>query len=995
MFSHYSLRIRTLWFLLFAAGLMFVGIPNQAATIAQWSINQAEGDTLFDLSNNHNNLIISGAEWSNGELVFDGIDDYASSISIGELNIESSKLTLEIICKTTSSNSGGHKRILGKGDQSGALGGFSIGFNTNNITPGALCFQSGGVENTVLYGSNEIDDGEWHHIAGVISEDSMYLYIDYLLDSAIALSTPDFFSNGIFGIGGADNNNTGTIWDYFWSGSIEAVRISDTDLRVDNFLPLVSPAYEWIVYAEPILTPGPIGDWDDTLVRRTCIIEIPTGYRMYYTGAHPGVNSIGMAESGDGIHWLKYNDPATPNSPYAQSDPIIEDSSESPFVLFDNTDPIYPFKMWYLHGYYEVYHLQSVDGIHWEQGDWTNPLSLESPSGWDNNAILGISIIQEDGLYKLWYSANPSPGANHCIGYASSVDGINWETPSLGLIEFEGDTDNNIVLQGSTSSWDNRMVTAPHVLKNGNPGYRMWYTGRRQDPAPSEDSFGIAAATSLDGIIWQRVDLDAPILAQGNTSWDFQNIDFARVVPDGDLLYFSASMNGVEQIGVACAHPILESDDSILMGSTSSITASIISVPIEVSLDLNRTNRAAELNFSGFQAGLDFLGIDTTGTLIGGLDWTWAENECDGFLQTAFAGTDGITGEGVFCYLEFLVTGDVCSTIPVNCDYAMFGTTEVTDITNGSVYIEPLPFYGDVDLDGEVHAQDAADILLYVIDSLDLDCQAWVNADVDLSDTVDAMDASYILQFVVDSIDSLPIASDQPDFLARGELVFPDVVQADFGQPVEIPIILHNGENILAQDAIITFEPAVLKPSENNFIQFSNVSGFNPMYRVEGNTIKMATASGTSNTVDGLFATLKFDIISEDTTTTVITFEYFGLNSNLEIEPISVIVDIITSTAEESLIPGQYALHHNYPNPFNPMTTIRYGLPETAEVSLVIFDMKGREVNRLVQTRQAAGWHALQWNGTNAQGRQVSTGVYIARISAGSFTDAIKMVYLR
>jgi hypothetical protein len=90
-----------------------------------------------------------------------------------------------------------------------------------------------------------------------------------------------------------------------------------------------------------------------------------------------------------------------------------------------------------------------------------------------------------------------------------------------------------------------------------------------------------------------------------------------------------------------------------------------------------------------------------------------------------------------------------------------------------------------------------------------------------------------------------------------------------------------------------------------------------------------------------------------------------------------------------------FELRQNYPNPFNPTTTISYGLPVASDVSLVVYDVTGREVNRLVQTTQHAGWYDVEWNGLDVSGMQVSTGLYFARIEAGGFNQVIKMVYLQ
>ncbi len=103
---------------------------------------------------------------------------------------------------------------------------------------------------------------------------------------------------------------------------------------------------------------------------------------------------------------------------------------------------------------------------------------------------------------------------------------------------------------------------------------------------------------------------------------------------------------------------------------------------------------------------------------------------------------------------------------------------------------------------------------------------------------------------------------------------------------------------------------------------------------------------------------------------------------------------IVTSQVSWST-PDEYVISGNYPNPFNPTTSISYSLPESSDVSIIIYDMKGREVTILVQVSQAAGSYAVTWNGMSAANTQVSTGVYFARINAGQFNDVIKMVYLR
>ena len=81
--------------------------------------------------------------------------------------------------------------------------------------------------------------------------------------------------------------------------------------------------------------------------------------------------------------------------------------------------------------------------------------------------------------------------------------------------------------------------------------------------------------------------------------------------------------------------------------------------------------------------------------------------------------------------------------------------------------------------------------------------------------------------------------------------------------------------------------------------------------------------------------------------------------------------------------------------PFNPITSLRYDLPEQAQVTLTVYDLMGREVIQLVNTVQDAGYRSAQWNATDSFGKPVSAGVYLYQIRAGEFVQTRKMVLLK
>ena len=98
---------------------------------------------------------------------------------------------------------------------------------------------------------------------------------------------------------------------------------------------------------------------------------------------------------------------------------------------------------------------------------------------------------------------------------------------------------------------------------------------------------------------------------------------------------------------------------------------------------------------------------------------------------------------------------------------------------------------------------------------------------------------------------------------------------------------------------------------------------------------------------------------------------------------------------EDPLFPSHYYIYNNYPNPFNPVTTLRYDLPENGLVNITIYDMLGNIINQLVNEVQNSGYKSIQWNATNNQGQPVSAGVYLYSIGAGEFRQIKKMILLK
>ena len=97
----------------------------------------------------------------------------------------------------------------------------------------------------------------------------------------------------------------------------------------------------------------------------------------------------------------------------------------------------------------------------------------------------------------------------------------------------------------------------------------------------------------------------------------------------------------------------------------------------------------------------------------------------------------------------------------------------------------------------------------------------------------------------------------------------------------------------------------------------------------------------------------------------------------------------------DEILPITYNLHNAYPNPFNPITSLRYDLPQDGLVNITIYDMMGRKVKTLVNGSQTAGYKSVQWNATNDRNEPVSAGLYLYTIQAGEFRQTKKMLLLK
>jgi hypothetical protein len=108
------------------------------------------------------------------------------------------------------------------------------------------------------------------------------------------------------------------------------------------------------------------------------------------------------------------------------------------------------------------------------------------------------------------------------------------------------------------------------------------------------------------------------------------------------------------------------------------------------------------------------------------------------------------------------------------------------------------------------------------------------------------------------------------------------------------------------------------------------------------------------------------------------------------------IIDFITTEVNDDIqIPKSYKLEQNYPNPFNPETRIEYTLPKKSSVTLSVYDLNGQLIREWHYSNQDAGRYSIIWDGSNAMGKRVSTGLYLYSIRAGAYRNTKKMIVMK
>ncbi len=277
------------------------------------------------------------------------------------------------------------------------------------------------------------------------------------------------------------------------------------------------------------------GDWDGLRVHAPMVISATGKYHMWYNGRGLSFygygDTLGYAESPDGVSWEKY-----------AGNPVLEPAESGEWdsfyrgqVAVIEDGGIY--KMWYsgagLAGPWQTGYATSTDGLEWDIYPGNPVLEGGLPESWDEQEANGPTVIKDGDTYRLWYHGCNADYSICSIGYATSNDGVNWA-------KYAG----NPVLEATPGEWDETGLAWPRVIKNG-ATYEMWYYSGGQ----------IGRATSSDGAAWTPY-AGNPVLSEG---WDGAGVGPSALLLDGETYKMWVTSGVGESRGLGYA----ESTDGI------------------------------------------------------------------------------------------------------------------------------------------------------------------------------------------------------------------------------------------------------------------------------------------------------------------------------------------------------------------------------------------------------------------------------------------------
>ncbi|MFQ5572084.1 MAG: FlgD immunoglobulin-like domain containing protein, partial [Rhodothermales bacterium] len=307
------------------------------------------------------------------------------------------------------------------------------------------------------------------------------------------------------------------------------------------------------------------------------------------------------------------------------------------------------------------------------------------------------------------------------------------------------------------------------------------------------------------------------------------------------------------------------------------------------------------------------------------------------------------------------------------------------DIVPGFVSVTPL--FGDATLDLLITQRDVAAAGRHAIGTTPLSPTAQVAADVSGDGTITLIDAALIKQFVKGTIDCFPVEAGCGGASKHGG---PATADLHWGTPLpssnaasfDVPLLIEHIEGpVLAVHLRATFDPGTVS------LEGATAIGLPEDWEIlySGTEDRFEAAFwGSTPLSEGHMANLRLRLQTPDDAPALPAW------ARINEGPMRALG--ITPAMD---VPERFELGPNYPNPFNPTTTITYALPEPVRVQLILYNLLGQPVRTLVDREQQAGRYTVAWDGRDDTRRLVASGTYYYQLRAGSFVATRPMTLLK
>jgi len=246
---------------------------------------------------------------------------------------------------------------------------------------------------------------------------------------------------------------------------------------------------------------------------------------------------------------------------------------------------------------------------------------------------------------------------------------------------------------------------------------------------------------------------------------------------------------------------------------------------------------------------------------------------------------------------------------------------------------------------------------------------------------------------------SCPGQDQLPKLMATKEATAPKHFARERGNPyMPMNIYLNDvkidGQELAVGDEVAVYDGDVLVGSvvvEHDLAKENPLSLLAGMDDGSGNGF----AKGNSMTFKVWKASLNTEVDIDMSDVRYLDSETGNESGSQAFEPRATATVTIDSKALVQAVPQAFELNQNYPNPFNPSTTITFALPNEANVSVQVYDITGKLVTTLIDTKMSAGYHNVEWTGTDSNGLRVATGIYFYKMTAGNFVQTKKMLFAK